>query len=58
MIPRGFLGFPFLFANDDTEIEPVDYDSDDDSDEENDIGPPIRDANDVVQAVVRYVAEN
>ena len=47
-----------LLANDDTEIEPVDYDGDDDSDKENDIGSLIRDANDVVQAIVRYVAEN
>ena len=47
-----------LLANDDTEIDPFDSDDDDDSDDENEAGPPIRDANEIVQAIVQYIAEN
>ena len=47
-----------LLANDDTEIDPFDSDDDDNSDDENEAGPPIRDANEIVQAIVQYIAEN
>ena len=47
-----------LLANDDTEIDPFDSDDDDDSGDENEAGPPIRDANEIVQAIVQYIAEN
>ena len=47
-----------ILENDDTEIDPIDGDGDDDGDYENDDGPPNRAADGVLAAVVRFVAEN
>ena len=47
-----------ILENDDTEIDPIDGDGDDDGDYENDDGPPNRAADGVLAALVRFVAEN